>query len=210
MLHIFATHPDVQSKVRQEFLTHIGRPASSSSTSSISYDAINALPYLNCCIKELFRVIPPVHTTTRVATEDDVLLGYLIPKGTEIYLSPAALHKLKHVWGDDAEEFKPERWMSPSALTEEQRLTTKCVTPDMTWAYMPFLTGPRNCIGSKVALMKIKIMLYYLLVNLEYQPVPGFKFRKSARITLRPSPGMNLIVKRFQHVDKSDSKPLNP
>lgn len=209
MLHIFATHPEVQSRVRQEFLTHIGRPASSSSAYSLSYDALNALPYLNICIKELFRIIPPIHTTARVAAEDDVLLGYLIPKGTEIYLSPATLHKLKHVWGDDAEEFKPERWMDPSALTEEQRQTTKCVTPDMTWAYMPFLTGPRNCIGSKVALMEIKIMLYYLLINLEYHPVPGFKFRKSARITLRPSPGMNLIVRRFQDIDKSDSKPLN-
>ena len=100
--------------------------------------------------------------------------------------------------------------MDPSALTEEQRRTTKCVTPDMAWAYMPFLTGQRNCIGSKVALMEIKIMLYYLLVNLEYHPVPWSKFRKSVRITLRPSPGMNLIVKRFQHIDKSDSKPLNP
>ncbi|KAF9128525.1 hypothetical protein BGW39_004978 [Mortierella sp. 14UC] len=148
--------------------------------------------------QELFRIISTIHTTARVATEDDVIPGYRIPKGTEIYLSAATLHKLKSVWGEDAEEFKPERWMDSAALTEEQRQTTKTVTPDMMWAYMPFLTGLRNCIGSKLTLMEIKVVLYYHLTNLEYHPVPGFKFRKSSRVNLRLSPGMNLIMTPFK------------
>ncbi|KAG0271744.1 hypothetical protein BGZ95_000399 [Linnemannia exigua] len=197
MLHILSTHQDVQRKLRQEMLDHIGRPTDKNTKTILSYDSLHALPYLNVCIKELLRVIPPVPATTRVASQDDVILGYHIPKGTEIYLSPATLHKLKSVWGEDAEEFKPERWMDPSSLTEEQRRNTRTVTPDMLWAYLPFLTGPRNCIGSKLSLMEMKVMLYYLLINLEYHPVPGFKFRKSSRITTRPSPGMNLIVKPF-------------
>ncbi|KAG0248782.1 hypothetical protein BGZ95_007859, partial [Linnemannia exigua] len=94
---------DLKAQMRQEMLDHIGRPTDNNTKTILSYDSLHALPYLNLCIKELLRVIPPLHTTSRVASQDDVILGYHIPKGTEIYLSPAALHKLKSVWGEDAE-----------------------------------------------------------------------------------------------------------
>ncbi|KAF9146170.1 hypothetical protein BGX30_003515 [Mortierella sp. GBA39] len=199
MLHVFSTHPEVQQKARQELLDHIGLPTTSeTNTCPLSYDTLNALPYLGACVKELLRFIPPVPSTSRVASHDDTILGYDIPKGTRIILPTAALHKLKSVYGDDAEEFKPERWMDPSLLSEEEKESIKFVTPDMTWAYVPFLTGPRNCIGSKFATIETKILLYYLLINLEYAPVPEFKFSKSAGLT-KPYPGMRLIVKRVQH-----------
>lgn len=200
MLHVFSTHPEVQRKARQELLDHIGLPTTSETNNCpLSYDTLNALPYLGACVKELLRFIPPVPTTSRVAAQDDTILGYDIPKGTQIILSAAALHKLKSVYGDDADEFKPERWMDPSLFSEEEKESIKFVTPDMTWAYVPFLTGPRNCIGSKFATIETKILLYYLLINLEYAPVPGFKFSKSPRVTMKPYPGMRLIVKRVQH-----------
>ncbi|KAF9573057.1 hypothetical protein EC968_009107 [Mortierella alpina] len=192
MLHVFSTHPEVQKRVRDEMLSGIGRPAEGK---TLSYDALNSLPYLNACVKELLRFISPVPTISRVAAEDDNILGYDIPKGTQVFMSPAALHKLKSVFGEDAEEFKPERWMDPSKVADSQT-NTKFVTPDMSWAYIPFLVGPRNCIGSKFALIETKILLYYILMDLEFEPSPGFKFKKVARVTWRPSPGMKLRVKR--------------
>ncbi|KAF9965356.1 hypothetical protein BGZ70_004998 [Mortierella alpina] len=192
MLHVFSTHPEVQKRVRDEMLSEIGRPAEGK---TLSYDALNALPYLNACVKELLRFVSPVPTTSRVAAEDDTILGYDIPKGTQVFLSPAALHKLKSVFGEDAEEFKPERWMDPSKMADSQT-NTKFVTSDMNWAYVPFLVGPRNCIGSKFALIETKVLLYYILMDLEFEPSPGFKFKKVARVTWRPSPGMKLRVKR--------------
>ncbi|KAF9107238.1 hypothetical protein BGX29_006924 [Mortierella sp. GBA35] len=173
MLHILSIHPEAQKKVRQEMLTHIGRPTETD-RSPFTFDSLNALPYLSACIKELLRITPPIHTTSRVASEDDTILGYYIPKGTQIYLSAAALHKLKSVYGEDVEEFKTERWMDPKLLMEQERRSTKFVTSDMNWAYIPFLTGPRNCIRSKFATIETKIILYYLLINLEYHPAPGF------------------------------------
>ncbi|KAK3831646.1 MAG: cytochrome P450 [Linnemannia elongata] len=209
MLHVFSIYPEVQRKVRQEMLQYIGRPTDANRC-PLTYDTLNTLPYLSACVKELLRFIPPVPTTSRVAAEDDTILGYDIPKGTQVFLSPAALHKLKSVFGEDAEEFKPERWMDPSTLTEEQRQSTKFVTSEMSWAYVPFLTGPRNCIGSKFATMETKIILYYLLINLEYAPVPGFKFKKASRITWRPFPGMRLIVKRFSESEGGDATLVEP
>lgn len=198
MLHIFSTHPDVQRKVRQEMLDHIGVPTEDNKC-HLTYDALNALPYLGACVKELLRLFSPVTATSRVAARDDKILGYDIPKGTQIVLSPAALHRLKSVYGDDAEEFKPERWMDPASFSEEVQQSIKFVTPDMAWAYVPFLMGPRNCIGSKFAIIEVKVLLYYLLINLEYAPAPGFKFTKVARVIMKPSPGMRLSVKRIRH-----------
>ncbi|KAI1301024.1 hypothetical protein EDD11_005860 [Mortierella claussenii] len=204
MLHILSINPEVQQRMRNEFLSEIGRPTEDK---TLSYDALNALPYLNACVKELLRFIPPVPTTSRVAAKDDNILGYDIPKGTQVFLSPAALHKLKSVYGEDAEEFKPERWMDPDSLKDRDFQTkTKFVTQEMHWAYVPFLTGPRNCIGSKFALIETKILLYYLLINLEYRAVPGFKFRKSARVVTRPFPGMNLLVRRYSGVQDGEQE----
>ncbi|KAG0195408.1 hypothetical protein BGX28_001485 [Mortierella sp. GBA30] len=192
ILYVFSTHPEVQRRVREEFLTEIGRPSEGKIP---SYDALNSLPYLNACVKELLRFIPPVPTVSRVATEDDNILGYDIPKGTQVFMSPAALHKLKSVYGEDAEEFKPERWIDPTKMADNQS-STKFVTNDMNWAYVPFLTGPRNCVGSKFAQIETKVILYYLLTSLEFHPSPGFTFKKHARVTMRPNPGMKLLVKR--------------
>jgi len=202
MLHIFSIYPEVQTKVRNEMLAHIGRPSSEDgSHPALTYDALASLPYLGACVKELLRYIPPVPTTSRVAVEDDTILGYHIPKGTQVFMSPAALHKLKSVFGEDAEEFKPERWLdrdTAAAISgEEVAAKTTYVTTEMNWAYQPFLSGPRNCIGSKFALIETKILLYYLLLNLEYHPAPGFTFKKAARVTWRPTPGMKLLVKRL-------------
>ncbi|KAG0221298.1 cytochrome P450 [Mortierella sp. GBAus27b] len=194
MLYVLSLHQDIQKRLREELLTELGRPTPDK---TLSYDAINALPYLNACVKELLRYIPPVPTTSRMASEDDNIMGYDVPKGTQVFLPAAALHKLKSVYGDDAHEFRPERWMDPESLKDEaNQSTSKHVTPDMQWAYQPFISGPRNCIGSKFALIEAKILLYYILVDLEYHPVPGFTFKKSARIVMRPFPGMRLLVKR--------------
>ncbi|KAF9407653.1 hypothetical protein BGZ94_002614 [Podila epigama] len=202
MLYIFSVHQDVQARVRNELLTHIGRPtAEDGSHPGLTYDALASLPYLSACVKELLRFIPPVPATSRMARVDDQILGYNIPKGTEVFLIPSALHKLKAVWGEDADEYKPERWLDRETvvhlLGEKVAAKTTFVTPDMNWAYQPFLTGPRNCIGSKFALIEAKILLYHLLLNLEFHPSPGFTFKKQATVTWRPVPGMKLVIKRI-------------
>ncbi|KAF9978582.1 hypothetical protein BGZ73_001755 [Actinomortierella ambigua] len=194
-LHLLSVNPDIQIRLRQELLDRIGPlQADTYESPHVTYDSLSSLPLLTAFVKEVLRFIPPVPTTSRVASKDDNLHGYMIPKGTQVFMSPAALHKLKAVWGPDADDFKPERWMD--AETAKAAHTTM-VTPEMSWAYQPFLSGPRNCIGSKFALIESKVLLYYLLVGLEYQPSPGFKFKKSARITWRPNPGMKLLVKPF-------------
>ncbi|KAF9433424.1 hypothetical protein BGZ76_009482 [Entomortierella beljakovae] len=181
-LHLLSLYPDIQKSLRQELLDNIGTP---NAVQDITYDALTSLPYFSAFVKELLRFVPPVSQVLRVAAKDDVILGYRIPKGTDVVVAPSLLHKMKNVWGPDADEFKPERWMGENAMLEKN------------WAYIPFLGGPRYCIGAKLALIEIKVVLYHLVTRFEYKPVPGYTFEIDNRYVPEHSPGLKLLISKF-------------
>ncbi|KAJ7837830.1 cytochrome P450 [Mycena olivaceomarginata] len=117
-LHQLSLNPDVQRKLREELLAV--------ETDTPSYE-LNALPYLEKVIRETMRLHAPVDFTGRMAMADDVIplqTPYVdkkgkvhdsipVRKGQKIHVPITALNVDKELWGDDAEEFKPERWDAP-------------------------------------------------------------------------------------------------
>ncbi|KAI0640539.1 cytochrome P450 [Trametes meyenii] len=121
---------------------------------------------------------PPVATTLRMANRDDVLpvtapfvdwhgntqTEVRIAKGNRIVVPIAVLNRLKSVWGDDAAEFKPERWEHPPA--EASNL------PGI-WAHiLTFLGGPRACIATRFSVIKyvtLKSFLFSLVREFEFE-----------------------------------------
>ena len=82
---------------------------------------------------------------------------------------------------EDAEVYNPDRWLDGKSL-------------DL-YVFLPFLLGPRMCLGYKFAMIEMKIILIYLLRNFKFEPVPGLKVkRKSGGITMRPNPSLELRV----------------
>ena len=73
-------HPDVQKKAHQELDTVIG------SARLADYEDESSLPYIRAVYKETLRWQPltPI-AQTHAVTQDDVIDGYFIPKGTAIY-----------------------------------------------------------------------------------------------------------------------------
>lgn len=97
------------------------------------------------------RCHPPVPLNSRVANTDTTLprgggpdgkSPLFVPKGGVLTWNVYAYHRQKDVWGDDAEEFRPERW-----LGEEGRSIAR-----QGWVYLPFNGGPRVCLGQQYAL----------------------------------------------------------
>lgn len=116
---------------------------------------LSCLIYLEAVIHENLRLNPTVPATTRSASVDTTLSdGTFVPKGTRVMLSIYSLMRSKKVWGDDALEFKPERWINPSTGT----LVT--VSP---FKFPAFLAGPRVCLGKKLAKIELKMMLAVVL-----------------------------------------------
>ena len=161
-------------------------------TSAASQNAVMALPYLDYVIKESLRLIPPLHSTLRVAAEDGRIptsdgTDVFIRKGQFIHVAFEAFNTRKDVWGEDSFEFKPERWADlPQAAKEG---------PGLVLGSMSFSLGPhvrrtsanallasdtvlhnQSCPGYQFAMLELKALLVSL--------VPTFVFEKSLDHTI--------------------------
>ncbi|CAG8618806.1 394_t:CDS:2 [Acaulospora morrowiae] len=173
-----------------------------------TFDQINDLEYLNAVVKETLRIVPPVPIVVRKPKKDDVINGYVIPKGTPVFISPNTVHRLPSIWGQDADDFKPSRWLidssfvitapdtSMGSFSDSNLVDDKPVT-NYTW--MPFITGTRNCIGGKLALNEMKVLLAVLIRNFRFREIEGFEVKRKMSITLRPDPTIKLWVEEMEN-----------
>ncbi|EDV27166.1 uncharacterized protein TRIADDRAFT_7968, partial [Trichoplax adhaerens] len=127
-LYALASNPDVQEKVRREIRMVLEEHH------LITLDVLEKLPYLENAIKESLRLFSPAPMTFRVAINDDKIDKYDIPKGTVITIVPPHRYALPDYFPDPL-QFNPDRW-------EDSNYTDK-------YSYVPFLAGPRTCIGNK-------------------------------------------------------------
>ncbi|KAK7046089.1 hypothetical protein VNI00_007085 [Paramarasmius palmivorus] len=158
---------EAQTKLREETL--------SVSTDMPTMEQLNALPYLDAVVREALRLYAPVSETSRVLAKDDVIpLGepftdkngvvhheVRAKKGQEFIVSIAALNRDKTLWGDDADDFKPERWEKiPEAVSS---------IPGVTNNIMTFLGGAHACIGWRFSIIEMKALLFVLVRSFEFE-----------------------------------------
>ncbi|GMR45013.1 hypothetical protein PMAYCL1PPCAC_15208, partial [Pristionchus mayeri] len=119
--------------------------------SSISFDDCQQLRYLDAACKETLRLFPlAAKGVNRIPMKNTTIVGHEIEKGTTILADTYAIHFSKELWGEDAEEFRPERWLDP-----EKRVAAI--------NFLSFGAGPRLCVGMRLALMEEKILLAHIL-----------------------------------------------
>lgn len=90
------------------------------------------------------------------------------------------MHRRKDLWGDDASEFKPERW--------EKRRTG--------WEYLPFNGGPRICIGQQFALTEVAYVIIRCVQRIE--AIDGSEMgpvRHGLSLTNCPRDGVNIKLR---------------
>ncbi|KAF2119518.1 cytochrome P450 [Lophiotrema nucula] len=120
-----------------------------------TYTAAEQLPYLDACIKEGLRFHPVVgHILERIVPSSGLTLsnGTTLPPGTIVGINPWVLSRNKEVYGEDAEDFRPERWLKKKGEEKEAyevRLKT------MKEADMAFGNGNRTCLGRPLALVEL-------------------------------------------------------
>ncbi|KAL2870553.1 cytochrome P450 monooxygenase afumB [Aspergillus lucknowensis] len=138
---LLARHERVYDKLRQEILDTVG-------TEPPTYETIRKVTYLRYVFNEAMRVYPPVPFNARTANTDTYLpsgggsdgsSGVLIRKGERVIFSSWGSHRSSRSYGDDALEFRPERW---------EGLKSEAL------GYIPFSAGPRVCLGQQYALLE--------------------------------------------------------
>lgn len=146
-----------------------------------STDDVDLLIYLEAIVRETLRIYPVVPLNVREANRDTTLSdGTIIPKGTQVFLPSYALGRMKSVWGQDALEFKPERWIETDVTTNKQ--TIRRISA---FQFPAFHGGPRICIGMRFAMLELKTALAYVLSKYELKTIRDpHSFTYSTALTL--------------------------
>jgi cytochrome P450 len=157
MICLIANHPDIQERIVNEINDHIG-------SDEITHENIKLLDYLEACIMETLRLCPPIVEHQRSCTNDTVVNGIKIKKGTKIQMPIYASHYCPDFY-PEPEKYKPERFLKENS---DQ------IIP-FTWR--PFGAGNRNCIGQRFAIMEIKIFMAKFLTKYKLIPTKDTRFK---------------------------------
>lgn len=167
VMYLLCKYPRVQDRLRQEVREHLPSPNSPNATNITSND-IDGMPYLNAVCSEALRTHSPVPATIRVANANTTVAGHYIPKDTLLVLPIWALNTDPQLWGPDAHEFKPERWLTPEqGGTSKTNAASGGATSN--YAFMTFIHGPHSCIGGNFSKSEMACLLAAWVGRFEFK-----------------------------------------
>jgi cytochrome P450 len=178
--YLLAQNPEVEFKLRAEIQEVLGeRPPAASD--------LRNLPYLSMAVKEVLRLYPTTWSLLREAINDDDIGGFHIPAGSTIVLDLHLTHRLPQHW-EESERFNPERF-SPQRSAGMPR-----------FAYFPFGGGPRQCLGSELALMEIKLILVRMMQLYRFTLASRIPVCMRPLSSLQPRGGIWVKVERLSEI----------
>ncbi|KAJ3555497.1 hypothetical protein NM688_g2547 [Phlebia brevispora] len=168
-LFFLAKNPEAMRKLREEIDAMIGRRP-------MEVKDLNNLPYLLAVMRETLRLSPTAPLRAVTPYEDTVLAGkYPVEKDTTVVCGIYMAHRHPKVWGDDAEEFRPERMLGGKF---EQY-------PENAW--QPFGYGMRACTGRAFAWQEAQVALVCIVqkFNIVLDP-PSYDLKLREMMTIKP------------------------
>ncbi|KAL7268893.1 hypothetical protein RUND412_008467 [Rhizina undulata] len=119
---------------------------------------LQAVPFLSAIVKESLRLHPPAGFTLPRAVPEGgrTICGYYIPEGTTVGMSAWCVHANKDFWGQNIDEFKPERWLDEKSAQMLERYG------------LTFGQGARGCLGKHIALLQLVKVTAQLVLNFDF------------------------------------------
>ncbi|CAL4929871.1 unnamed protein product [Urochloa decumbens] len=186
---LLSSRPDVQRRIRDEVAAVRARRAHGGVDSVVGFDLdeLREMHYVHAAITESMRLYPPVPVNSLRAEADDVLPdGTVVQAGWFVAYNSYGMGRMESVWGEDAREFRPERWLNPADGT---------FRPDSPFRYVAFHAGPRLCLGKEMAYIQMKSIVACVLEELDVAVDGAYRPRQVASLTLRMADGLPVTVK---------------
>ncbi|KAI5569885.1 hypothetical protein BDE02_12G107200 [Populus trichocarpa] len=166
--YMLCKHPLVQEKVVKEVREAVGIKESMSAdefSKLMTEEALDKMQYLHASLTETLRLYPAVPLDGKSAAEDEILPnGFKVKKGDGITYMAYVMGRMKNIWGDDAEEFHPERWLHDGIFQ-----------PESPSKFTAVHAGPRICPGKEFADRQMKILAAVLLYFFRFKLVDARK-----------------------------------
>uniref|UniRef100_A0A803QRH4 Cytochrome P450 n=1 Tax=Cannabis sativa TaxID=3483 RepID=A0A803QRH4_CANSA len=172
---VLAMHPEWQEKARDEILEVCGKKEP-------SFEALSHLKIVTMILNEVLRLYPPVIAQYQHAYKETKIGHITIPAGVDLNLPTLLLHHDPALWGDDAEEFKPERFSEGISKAGK----------DNQLAFFPFGWGPRTCIGQNFAMIETKIAVAMILQHFSLELSSSYTHAPYTVMTLQPQHGAHV------------------
>jgi cytochrome P450 len=132
---------------------------------------------------EVLRLYPPLPVFARTVEKETQLSNLLLPVGVQVAIPTILVHQDQLLWGEDAKEFKPERFSEGISKATKGQV-----------AYFPFGSGPRICIGQNFGLMEAKMALSLILQSFTFQLSPSYTHGPRRILTLQPQYGAHIVL----------------
>eukprot|EP00158_Paraphelidium_tribonemae_P002881 Partr_v1_DN25751_c0_g1_i1_m74634 putative Cytochrome p450 len=182
-LSYLMTRPELIRDLRDEVNRVMG-----DSNAPLDYEALKEMTLLENCIKEALRLKPPIITTMRKVMEDVEYKGYVIPEGNYICVAPALSQLDKEVWGEDANEFNPDRFLPTNPKLAD------AIGHGAASSYLPFGAGRHRCIGESFAYIQLKTIIASFVRTFDFKYAPGQQFPETDFTTLIVMPVKPVMV----------------
>lgn len=163
-LYLLALNPSKQEKLYQEIVEQIERLEQESGENNlinlVTFDELNNFKYLSATIDETLRLYAPLTSVERKARNEIVLETHdgqhkiNVLKGDIIRIPIYAIHHNERFF-PEPEQFQPERFLDEPTFHK--------------YAYLPFGSGPRNCVAKRLALIEVKLAILNIIKNYKVQ-----------------------------------------
>lgn len=184
--YLVSNHPKTEACIVRELRT---LRAEHSHRGPVLFDPEELAPlvYLHAALLETLRLYPSVPFEHKGPIVPETLpSGHFAHPGLKVLVSLYAMGRMPGVWGADAAEFRPERWVN-----ERGRLRH-----EPSYKFLSFNSGPRTCLGKDLAMNQMKAVASALIYNYEFRPVQGHRVEPKVSIILHMRYGLKLEVRR--------------
>lgn len=174
-LLLLAKHQEWQSRAREEAIRVCGEKEAPIA------ENLSGLKVISMILNETLRLYPPPVMINREAAKAVKLGNLQVPSRTQIYMALTAVHHDVEIWGENANEFNPQRFAEP-----RKHLAS----------FFPFGLGPRICVGQNLALAEAKIALAMVVRDFFLEVSPTYVHAPFLLATLQPQFGAQVILRR--------------
>lgn len=168
-LYLLGQHPDIQKRVKEEISAIFG----DDTDRSITIDDLREMKYLECVVKETLRLFPPVPFISRKANKPISFDDEVFTEDWTYVISIFHLHRNPYIY-ENPESFIPDRFLPENSINRNP------------YAFIPFSGGSRICLGHRLAMLEIKIILSTILRSSSIQCVDEM-LTLFFRISLNPN-----------------------